>query len=158
MKVFYNCKNLTSFDIPQNTTIYGDKHFYGCENLEKVTFYGNIDVLANNMFNDTKIKELSINNVEVIKENAFNNSLIETINIVNAGHVENNCYLPSSLTNFYLGGLLGAPIKFSNLNNSLKVHYIDYNIFENDVVKNNDYQTCVNCLCRHKGEQNDYSR
>ena len=154
--VFYNCKNLTSFDMPQNTIIYGDKHFYGCENLEKVTFYGNIDVLANNMFNGTKIKELSINNVEVIKENAFNNSLIETINIVNAGHVENNCYLPSSLTNFYLGGLFGAPIKFSNLNNSLKVHYLDYNIFENDVVKNNDYQTCVNCLCRHKGEQNDY--
>jgi len=153
---FYNCKNLETFDVPRNTKISGENHFYGCTNLKEVTFYGNVDILANNMFNDTKIKEVTINNVEIIKENAFINSVIEKINIVNIEHIENRCYLPSTLNDFYLGGRFEEPIKFSNLNNSLKIHYIDYNVFEIDKVKNNEYRTCVNCLCRHKGEKNDY--
>lgn len=157
---FYNCKNLKEFSFPRSVNFHGDKVFYGCENLENVTFYGNaysnINKLTNEMFSGTKIKYLKINNIELIKENAFKGSNIEEIDIVKVNHVENNCYLPSSLKDFYLGGNFIEAIKFINTTNKTNIHYIDYKSIDNNFKRNREYNICVDCICRHKGEQDDY--
>ena len=157
---FYNCKNLKEFNFPCSVDFHGDKVFYGCENLENVTFYGNaysnINKLTNEMFSGTKIKYLKINNIELIKENAFKGSNIEEIDIVKVNHVENNCYLPSSLKDFYLGGNFIEAIKFINTTNKTNIHYIDYKSIDNNFKSKIEYNICVDCICRHKGEQDDY--
>lgn len=155
-EAFYNCKNLESFIFPENTILLDGWQFYGCENLKDVTFYGNIDKLSDNMFYGTKIEDLYINNVDFISKNAFNNTQIKNIEISNVKEVEDYCYLPESLNNFYLGGIYEKHLSFDNKNNNVTIHYIDHNIFDINKFKTDNYKTCVNCLCRHKGDKNDY--
>ena len=151
-KAFYECEYLESFEFPFNTNLSGDYHFYNCKSLKNVTFYGSINYLSNYMFSNTSLKKLIINKkVKSIRPNAFLNTYLETIEIDMAENIPNDCFLPKSLKNFYIGGIL-SNLQFKNEDNNLTIHYLDYRTLEKEQFSNFNYNICVNCIHRHKGE------
>lgn len=146
---FKYCENLEYFEFPNNTYLIGDNHFENCDNLSSIYFYGYINCLANNMFSNTNIKEItSFYKIDKIKQDAFENTNISKVEVANVNIVENYLYVPNSLTDIYLGG------KFDNefiIRNNLNtcIHYLDHNVYE---TINTSYSSCFNCLHLHKGD------
>lgn len=153
---FKDCCNLITINLPSITTLYGDNHFFNCESLENINIYGSLNYLSNNMFSNTNIKNLYIKEVTSIKSNAFNNMPLEQLEIANQTSFDGICYLPDSLKNIYIGGTYDSNINIQSDNKYLTVHYTDENILAKSKFNSSTFKVCLDCVCLHKGEKDDY--
>ncbi|MFW5780449.1 MAG: leucine-rich repeat protein, partial [Bacillota bacterium] len=87
---FDNCKELHTFDLPNNITEIGGFAFRNCKNLDITNIPSGIDTLNQYVFSNTKTVSVDLENITTILEGAFDGvSALETV--TNAHNVE-RCY------------------------------------------------------------------
>jgi hypothetical protein len=84
-KVFLNCTNLTSINIPKSVTRIGQQAFLGCTNLTKVTIPNSVTIIEFAVFRScTSLTSITIpNSVTSISNSAFNSTGLKSITIPN---------------------------------------------------------------------------
>ena len=149
-RAFSNCRNLESFDFPNKTHLKGTSQFYNCYNLKNIDFYGAINSITNYMFYNTSLQKIICNyTVDVIYNNAFINTNIKEIEIATLNKIEDYIYFPSSLKNLYIGAKHKTPFIIRE-HNDLTIHYLDHTIYEKIDAT---YSICINCLHLHSTKE-----
>ena len=54
INAFYNCKNLTSFIVPEGVTTISENCFYNCENLQEIFLPSSLKYIGENAFYNCK--------------------------------------------------------------------------------------------------------
>lgn len=149
-RAFSNCRNLENFDFPNKTHLKGTSQFYNCYNLKNIDFYGAINSITNYMFYNTSLQKIICNyTVDVIYNNAFINTNIKEIEIATLNKIEDYIYFPSSLKNLYIGAKHKTPFIIRE-HNDLTIHYLDHTIYEKIDAT---YSICINCLHLHSTKE-----
>ena len=96
LDAFYNCKGLTSVDIPSSVTSIGDYAFYGCSNLTSITIPNSVTSIGMAVFSYSGLKSVSIGNgVTSIGQGSFGYVCDLTSIVVEPGNSvydsRNNC-------------------------------------------------------------------
>ncbi len=140
---FYNCASIIQLNIPACVKELGDCAFYGCENLETVTFADNSNcrTISWGMFGGcTSLTAVTIpNSVTTIGGSAFSNCTaqitwesgmqIQTLSSAFANYKGESLTVPASVTRIELGAFTNSAIKTLSFETGSQCQTVDFGAF-----------------------------